>query len=297
MLDNRKMELANELKAGSLIQGEADDDSGSGGADVKFNSSRPAHVSDNSLADSILSLAVTKMPPKMIEDIMRPKMKDIIKDGWLLDKFPQLLKDERAPSKPENLSAVTGVDTITLSWEPPVYTGVAREIPNLVIDQYGRVHDKGTHTINDWITDYKISEGGNAWLSVGLAQTHTFEHLALGRMYKYSVIAVNCTGYESPPASISAVLIGYPSEPQNLSVSFEANLATFTWAPPASDGGAEIIYYLVSINGEDPLNVGITTSLTFKWNQPGQTYNLAVWAVNRAGAGPAAKLTVKTPEA
>lgn len=88
-----------------------------------------------------------------------------------------------------------------------------------------------------------------------------------------------------------------PTAPTNL---FTSNItssgATINWSAPTSNGGATITNYEVNRDGGGFFSVGNVTSYNYFISVAG-TYTIGVRAVNSAGAGPAATISVTIPAA
>ena len=98
-----------------------------------------------------------------------------------------------------------------------------------------------------------------------------------------------------PTADVTATAVflpaAVPSAPRNLTATPGDGRVTLDWSPPASDGGAAIEKYQVSLDAGDWLDAAGAGSHTFTGLTNGQSYTFRVRAVNSAGAGPAASVT------
>jgi len=82
-----------------------------------------------------------------------------------------------------------------------------------------------------------------------------------------------------------------PGPPVDLAGAASSAGVGLTWAAPADDGGSPVVEYVVHRDGTE---IGRTAMLTLTDTtaQPGQTYVYSVVAVNDAGSGPAASVSV-----
>ncbi|NJC70328.1 fibronectin type III domain-containing protein [Planosporangium thailandense] len=121
--------------------------------------------------------------------------------------------------------------------------------------------------------------------------------LTYGTQYAFTVIAVNDRGANSKPSPLSNTVVPYaaPGRPVGLdarTATDRAGTVTVTWRS-APENGRPISRYVVTANGRGQDVVGATsTTLTGFGN--GTRVNVAVHAVNAAGAGPDATTTATT---
>lgn len=115
--------------------------------------------------------------------------------------------------------------------------------------------------------------------------------------------AVAAPGSLAPVTTNSVSLLAaaaVPSAPTAVAVTTTGTSATLTWAAPTSTGGAAVTGYVVARNGVDTSGTGAWSgpvaatarSATFNLLKPGTTYVLTVRAVNSAGSGATASVTV-----
>jgi subtilisin family serine protease len=117
----------------------------------------------------------------------------------------------------------------------------------------------------------------------------------VAKYVRYRVIAKNAIGLSEPSLSVSITTAPIqPGAPTALTVSApSANGAlTFNWSVPASDGGAAISSYTVTVSKDGSTwqtlgTIAASGNLTLVTAQPskGQTWSYAVYARNSAGAG------------
>ena len=124
------------------------------------------------------------------------------------------------------------------------------------------------------------------------ALSTSFSGLTVGTAYTFTVYATNAIG-SSPPSAPSAPITpeSVPGAPTAVVESSVANgTMTFTWTPPANDGGAPIESYLAVISppvtGSSNLMVS-GTSATFTGLTGGVDYTCTVAANSAVGTGPA----------
>lgn len=171
------------------------------------------------------------------------------------------------PSAPTSVSATPGNGSISVSFAAPTDTGTGG------VSYYQKSSDNAT-----WST------ATNPFTIAGTNGTSTTGY----------VRAVSVYGGAGPSASASATPRTTPSVP----TSFAGNNATFgqiglSWGAPSSNGGATVTAYVLR-NGATVLQNSSATSYTHTGLSPYTDYSYTVTAVNAAGEGTAASLTIKT---
>jgi len=212
------------------------------------------------------------------------------------------------PSAPQNLRAVGGVASFSLSWDAPA------SINGYPIDKY-----------QIWIAGENPDETG--WYLVGEIlnpSTETLTYLVSGTIPEFGAISprqtcsfkVDATNYmgTSPSSSVARAtsLTVPPSPPQNLQAATSWDYVALTWTKPAADGDSAIQRYCVyrytqSLGRID--NIGVidvpqdsdeaSSQFSF-WDRnlvPGWTYRYQVTARNLySESGPSNIVTVTVPE-
>lgn len=190
------------------------------------------------------------------------------------------------PSAPLNLQATAGDSQVILDWSTPTSDGGAS------------------------ITNYKIYRGtttGSLTLlaTIGNLLTYIDTSAVNDQTYYYKVSAVNSVGEGAESSEVSATPIGgitIPSAPQNLQATAGDGQVTLTWAVPSSDGGSNIINYMVyrgTSAGGETLLATIGNVLTYADTSVtnNQTYYYKVTAVNGVGEGAYSNEITATPSA
>ena len=111
-----------------------------------------------------------------------------------------------------------------------------------------------------------------------------------GSLGAYTLSTTGCGGGPVEPVA--------PGLPTGLTVTPAGNgqSATFTWAPPFSDGGSAVTGYVVQRSGGSPQSLGpAASSTTFSGLTPGAAYTFSVSAVNAVGTGSAASTSATMP--
>ncbi len=159
----------------------------------------------------------------------------------------------------------------------------------------------GVHTPApvDWTGDvylflsYSI---GGSWGGQGWTDTQLDEGRFGVKYIKVWQLPTAAQNTASAPTSASAAVLSVPSA--------TGYTATLTWQPPASTGASPITGYTVARDGTDTSGAGSwsTTisdpsvrSFSFTKLAARSTYNLTVRAINGAGPGPAATVSVVIP--
>lgn len=177
----------------------------------------------------------------------------------------------RVPDAPL-LTATGGLRSVNLTWTSPTFSG-------------------GTN-----ITGYAIyrgvASGQEVFLaSVGNIYTFLDSGLSDGTTYYYRITALNERGEGSPSLEVSATTLGLPGKPVNLSVQPTGVNMHLSWAPPTSNGGAEITSYRVyrGTSAETMVSIAQVTGTDYDDPDPenGETYIYYVTAMNMVGEGQA----------
>ncbi|UCE37359.1 MAG: right-handed parallel beta-helix repeat-containing protein, partial [Thermoplasmata archaeon] len=165
-----------------------------------------------------------------------------------------------------NLQATTGDSIVNLTWDPPSWDGGSN------------------------ITGYNIYKNGTAVVYVFVPVNQTwFEDPGLinGVTYIYHVSAVNGIG-EGLMSAVSATPSTIPSAPGNLKVEEGYGYVNISWDPPGSDGGSELIEYLVYRNGTNG-SYDIASADQLWYNDTnvsdGITYTYNISCTNKNGEG------------
>ena len=175
------------------------------------------------------------------------------------------------PLAPTSLSATTGNAYVFLSWSAPSYDGGSP------------------------VTGYKVYRGvslGDMDLLATLGNVLTLNDTRLtnGQTYIYKVSAVNAAGEGPLSETVQATPATVPGAPTVTAATPGNGTITLVWAPPASDGGSDIIGYNVyrgNASGEETLLIVLDNVLTYQDTGlvNGQTYYYTVTAVNSLGEG------------
>ena len=159
-----------------------------------------------------------------------------------------------------NITAVSGVESATISWENDYISDEQDTITRYVITSSpGSI----TSTINDGTVSNGIITG-----------------LTNGTSYTFTVTAYNDYSTVTSSSSASIIPIGIPSDPQNVSVSSTPNTNTVvvSWSAPADNGGASLTYTIIGSNGATKTTSSLTTNFTGL--TPGSSYTFDIVANN-----------------
>lgn len=212
--------------------------------------------------------------------------------------LPWLADRGIGPSAPATVpDAPTGVKTViveegtfNVSWTAPA--------------------DDGGATITGY--DVEESADGGAWTYLGRTETGStnidITDVTSGASYRYRVAAVNSAGvgeYSQPsaPVTMAADLVTLPGAVDGFTKGKfikkgRTYRVTVRWAPPAEDGGAEILGYVARVGfagrwgdwADLDTPATVTTGL-----YPNRKYTLQVQALNEKGPGPIASYSFTTP--
>ena len=190
----------------------------------------------------------------------------------LLDSMTWINQDYNPPTAPDNLSGISGIDGVTLTW-------IASKSNNQI-------------AITDYIIEYKLSTD-NTWIkfndgiSTNLSSTVT--GLEYSTPYDFQVKAVALDLGVSPFSSLSITTREEPraaTAPTSLATTPGIYKVNLTWTAPDDNGGLPITDYLVfyklsTDNTWIKFNDGISTNLssTVTGLDPSTEYNFKVQAV------------------
>ena len=127
----------------------------------------------------------------------------------------------------------------------------------------------------------------------GSTTRYTISSLINGTAYTVRVIATRTGATDGPPsAEVTASPITTPGAPQRLRSAPGDAQVRLRWEAPTSDGGSPILRYEYAVDDSGTwIDAGGDLEETVPGLTNGQSYTLAVRAVNAAGAGPATTVT------
>jgi len=222
----------------------------------------------------------------MVQTMYTPTAGQVWETNALVDAVSVVNVTSSTPSAPTNLLGTAGNSQANLTWTAP------------------------SSNDGSLITDYKVqysSNGGSPWSdfnrTASTATSATVTGLTNGTPYVFRVSAVNGAGTgEFSTLSAPVTPRAVPTAPRGLIGTPGDRQVRLTWSAPASDGGSQIIGYVVEFK---------TTTAT-AWTRPirqpapyspsytaigltnGQPYMFRVALVNAAGTGDSAVM-VSTP--
>jgi hypothetical protein len=180
------------------------------------------------------------------------------------------------PGRPVALTAAAGDTVAVLTWTDPL--------------------EDGNTPITDYLVEYR-AVGQETWTRFAHPQsaetTQTVTGLVNGTEYEFQVLAVNAVGTSSPPLTTAfAIPATVPDAVPSLERAIGNTIVTLTWTPPAFDGDAEVVDYVIEYRSAGqpwrqfahPASPALTRDVTDLKN--GTRYAFRVAAVNRMGQGP-----------
>ena len=187
------------------------------------------------------------------------------------------------PPPPPDLAQVMGV-------------GVAPGNAHLVVT-WTAVSTATGYTVQ-WMSSGQGYNTGDrqATVTSGSTTRYTIPSLTNGTPYTVRVIATRTGANDGPSsAEVTASPVNTPGAPQHLSAVPGYEQVTLTWDAPSSDGGSAILRYEVAVDDSGTwIDAGLDLEETVTGLTNGQRYTFAVRAVNAAGTGPAATVTIVT---
>jgi titin len=183
------------------------------------------------------------------------------------------------PGAPTALSATGVAASAELDWTMPA--------------------DDGGAPITDYVVQYATNANGPfttfADGTSALTST-TVTGLTNGTSYVFRVAAVNAAGTGPVSSLSSATPLAAPSAPDLTGLTPGSLFLQAAFTAPSSNGGTAITGYQYQLDGGEWRNVAGTTSpLTIPGLTNGRTYNVAIRAVNAAGAGASSNVRSATP--
>lgn len=186
------------------------------------------------------------------------------------------------PAVPVTPTANAGINSATLSWVAPAENG--SPITGYVVTPYLGGVAQTTQSFGAGVT------------------SNTFNGLAAGSSWTYTVAAVNAYGTSIASVKSTAVVpYVLPSAPTITALSAGDSSATLTWTAPYNGGNAISAYVVTPYIGtvaQATQTFGAGTTQTVTGLTAGTAYTFAVAARNAAGTGPAStKSSAVTPNA
>lgn len=177
----------------------------------------------------------------------------------------------------------------SLPGAPTILTATGQEFGLSVT--YAPPASSGASSIIDYALVCTPASGGSAKTATGSGTSLALSGLTGGSTYNCTVSARNSQG-SGPASAVTAIYVPAgavqtPGAPQNVLATPGKGRVTFTYSPPASNGGAVISGYLASCNspGKTTRTASGSSPLTVKGLVGGRSYSCAVAAVNSAGVG------------
>ena len=186
------------------------------------------------------------------------------------------------PSKPLNLTLSAGPDGVMLRWGAP--------------EQMGGAHD----------LSYLVERGPSptaltAIMTVEAATGYLDATVQMGTTYHYRVLAVNPLGNAGEPTETLVVAVpSYPGPVVGLAARPGDGIVHLAWGPPADDGGAPVLGYIImKASGEKDLVqyrvAAGNSSFTDDDVINGQAYRYTISAENLMGEGLPSSSVSATP--
>ncbi|MGA1821735.1 MAG: fibronectin type III domain-containing protein [Thermoplasmatota archaeon] len=185
------------------------------------------------------------------------------------------------PGIPTNLSADGSDGLVTVSWKRPADNGGK---PILGYHLYRGMS-------NDNLSMYMDLEP---------SENYTDSNVTNGFVYYYGVLSYNMVGPGEMSVIVSALPVGVPGRPVDLTAIPGNKRVFLNWGPPANDGGSIVTEYEVQriTKNDAPVrfNVGGEMEFTDEDLENGKTYYYSVRAYNAIGSGPFTEQITIKPE-
>ena len=184
------------------------------------------------------------------------------------------------PTAPQNPTLQPGDGKITVSWlAPSGYVGAP---------------------VTYYVVERAPNPGG-PWTEASFPSCCSQEvsQLTNGTLYYFRVAAYNAAGWGPYSTVLSAIPVGVPGAPRNLTATVANSKVTLKWIAPLSDGGKPVdrydIYSADSANGPETF-AGTTQLNEYVFNGSlGKTYYFTVYSHNTLGNGPASTVSATIP--
>ena len=185
------------------------------------------------------------------------------------------------PAAPASVTVEAGAASLTVGWAPPLAEGGS---PITGYDVVATPADPATEL------------GPVATLTDPSTTAATLSGLTNGVDYTVAVAAINAGG-AGPAATADGTPRTVPDVAVLTGASAADHSATVTWQPPASDGGAAVLDYVVTAHpsGRSTTVAAGSTTATVGGLVNGAATTLSVAAVNAAGTGPQARTGTVIP--
>ena len=140
--------------------------------------------------------------------------------------------------------------------------------------------------IDPWVSSTLVSSS-----TVGAASTSGLvSNLTPGTTYQFMVVAINAVGQSSNSDPVFLSAMGVPDAPSSVTAVAGDGTATVTWTVPAANNSPLLSYQLIVHNPDNstwtPINADASsTQAVVSGLTDGQTYTIAVDAVNAMGVG------------
>ncbi|OLS18880.1 MAG: Amylopullulanase precursor [Candidatus Heimdallarchaeota archaeon LC_3] len=173
------------------------------------------------------------------------------------------------PDPPSVLTAISGDNNVSLSWNSPNSDG-------------------GSPLIG--YTIYRSTTSGTGFVNTATLVSLNYVDLAVsnGITYYYKVTANNSIGQSGFSNEISSIPSQKPTAPQNLNGTADDSSVSLSWDIPTNDGGSAILGYNVyrgTVSGGPYTNIATVTILSYVDNSVtnGITFHYVITAFNVKG--------------
>ena len=194
--------------------------------------------------------------------------------------------------------AIAGVAVTVNDNDTAQVTGVGVAPGNAQLVVTWTAVDNATGYTVQWMSSGQGYNTGDrqATVTSGTTTSHAITGLANGTEYTVQVSATRTSANDGPRRrTVTGTPFTTPGAPQHLSAVAGYAQVTLTWDAPTSDGGSAILRYEVAVDDSGTwIDAGLDLEETVTGLTNGQRYTFAVRAVNAAGTGPAATVTIVT---
>lgn len=167
------------------------------------------------------------------------------------------------PTPPLNVVATAGPGNAVIEWDAPESTG-GEPIVGYIITSNPPGYTEDVNPLPRQITTSPLTSGTS---------------------YTFTLVAINFSGFTSPPSAPSnpVIPLSPPGPPTNVVAAPLNSAVSITWDDPVSDGGSPISSYTVTSSPGNIIVLSVQKPTLFQSLINGTSYTFTVYATNQIG--------------